>query len=94
MNANTINVPTNNPTDKISCHVGTPYEILAIITIGEVKGIMEPQNESELSGCWKVLIIINKPIINGMVIGKINCCVSVSLSTAEPTAANILAYNR
>ncbi len=62
--------------------------------MGEVSGIMEHQNESELSGfCIVPIATINASII-GMVTGSINCCVSVSLSTADPIAAKTDAYRR
>ena len=76
------------------CQMGTPNGIRAIITMGEVSGIIEHQNESGLSGFCMVPIATIKPSMIGMVTGSINCCVSVSLSTADPIAANTEAYKR
>lgn len=47
-------VTTSKPRERASSQSGTPKGTLAIITIGEVKGIIEPQKESELSGYWNV----------------------------------------
>jgi hypothetical protein len=80
--------------ERASSHAGTPYAMRAIITIGDVKGITDPQIERALSGYWNVCNIRNSPIIRGIVIGKMSCWVSASLSTAAPTAANMLEYNR
>ena len=63
-----------------------------IITIGDVNGIIEHQNASELSGFSSMVCRAINEKINGMVIGNINCCESVSESTAEPTAANKAPY--
>jgi hypothetical protein len=76
------------------CQYGTPNGILAIITMGDVRGIIENQKEIELSGFCIVPIATKSPRMIGIVTGSINCCVSVSLSTAEPIAANIEAYSR
>lgn len=69
------------------CHAGTPNGILAVITTGEVNGIIDNQNAVGPSG----LLIMEKlpytPTINGIIAKRVNCWVSVSLSTAEPMAA-------
>ncbi len=80
---------TNNKLSEINiCHQGTPNGILINITIGEVNGINEKMVATVPCGS---LITVAKPMytpnINGSIIGSINCCVSVSLSTAAPIAA-------
>jgi len=61
-------------TDEIStCSQGTPKGMRAIITMGEVSGIIENQNDNELSGFCIVLINTNIANTNGMVTGSINC---------------------
>ena len=84
---NPINVTIIKPIDNAICQCGGSKGIRAIITIGEVNGISEHQKESELSEfCIVPIATINANII-GIVTGSINCCVSVSLSTADPIAA-------
>jgi hypothetical protein len=56
-------VVNTNDTNKIlndntNSHIGTPFVILDIITIGDVKGIMEPQKTVEESGSIIVLVAI------------------------------------
>lgn len=68
---------------------GTPLVIRDIITMGEVNGMMEPQNTIEESGSRMVFVEIKYPIINGIITGVINCCESASESTALPMAAMI-----
>lgn len=81
--------------DTANCQTGTPNGIRTIITIGEVKGMTESQKESGLEG-----LLITKEVdrikakMSGSVTGSINCWVSVSLSTAEPIAANKALYNK
>ena len=82
-----IVVPKSNPMDKAICHAGTPNGILAIIATGEVKGIIESQNPSGPSGLFIKEKLPYIPNINGNIANNVNCCVSVSLSTAEPIAA-------
>ena len=88
------NVTTINIIEMAICHIGTPNGMRAIITIGEVSGIIEHQNESELSGFCMVPIATIRARIIGIVTGSINCWVSVSLSTADPIAAKTDAYRR
>jgi len=64
------------------------------MTIGDVNGIMEPQNTRPLSGDLYANIAMKKPIISGIVNGSISCWLSASFSTAEPIAAKRDAYNR
>ena len=80
--------------DTPICQKGTPNGILAIITIGEVRGIIEHQKDSGLSGFRIVPIATSSAKIIGIVTGSINCWVSVSLSTADPIAAKTDAYKR
>ena len=58
------------------------------ITTGDVKGIYEKTCDTIP---WGLSITVKKPTyiptISGIKIGNINCCVSVSLSTAAPIAA-------
>ena len=67
---------------------GTPEGSLINIATGEVSGIMDIQNASGPFGLS--VIGTNSMIVNnnGIVTGSVNCCESVSLSTADPTAAN------
>ena len=48
-----MKVPESKATERASSQKGTPKGILASITIGDVKGIMEPQNTIGLSGALK-----------------------------------------
>ena len=78
----------NTITEHTIWIVGTPNGILAIIMIGEVKGIIDSQYANPLWG-WSITnwTKINDKI-SGIVIGKINCWLSVSWSETEPIAAN------
>ena len=78
----------NKTIDNTNSHKGGSKGNLPIITIGDVNGIIEHQNASELSGFSSMVCRAINEKINGMVIGSINCWESVSESTAEPTAAN------
>ena len=82
-----IKVTIKSDADNINSHGATPKGNLAIITIGDVKGIIENQNARGAPGACTALDITRIPKIIGIVMGSINCCVSVSLSTADPTAA-------
>ena len=82
-------VTTIRAIETASCQAGTPKGILAIITIGEVSGIIEHQKERELSGFCIVPMATMSARIIGIVTGSMNCWVSVSLSTADPIAAKI-----
>ena len=66
---------------------GTPEGNLISIATGEVNGIMDIQNANGPLGS-SVMGTNNMMVkIKGMVTGNVNCCESVSLSTADPTAA-------
>src|SRR5687767_9284269 len=76
--------------DVASCQAGTPPNGMRIImAMGDVNGISDSHTDSGLSG---LLIMTDSAMANvkmsGNVTGIMNCWVSVSLSTAEPTAAN------
>ena len=69
--------------------VGTPKATLAIMATGEVNGMIDSQKLTVPSGSGMTNMKVPKnPMIMGKVIGKVNCCASEILSTAEPTAAN------
>ena len=72
----------------------TPNGKRTIIIIGEVKGINEAQKAIVPSGLSITGWIKIKDIIRGTVIGNINCCVSDSVSTADPTAAKRELYRK
>ena len=57
----------------ICSEIGTPLGILIIITIGEVKGIIENMTETIQSGFSAVNIPTYKAIITIKVIGNMNC---------------------
>ena len=61
----------------------------AIITIGEVNGMIENQKASCELGSLMTTNIINSARMIGSVMGICSCEASCTLSTAEPTAANI-----
>ena len=68
-----------------------PTLILAIMAIGDVKGMMEAQKTRGPSGLLMIYGIRTMARMSGTVMGNMNCWVSASLSTAEPMAANIAA---
>ena len=69
----TRNVAKSSTMERSNCHKGTtPNGILASITIGDVKGIIEAQKERALLGCSKVCSIMNKPTTSGIVTGSCN----------------------
>ena len=76
-------------TERAICQVGTPKSTLVSITIGDVNGIIDPQNTKALSGDLYANIAMKNPIISGIVSGSTSCWLSASFSTAEPMAANI-----
>ena len=63
----------------------------AIMTIGEVNGMIENQNANCELGSRMTTNIISRARIIGSVMGICNWDASCTLSTAEPTAANIAA---
>ena len=68
--------------------MGTPKGIRAIITIGELKGIMLAQTASGLPGFAIVGAIKKIEKITSIVIGKLNDCASlISSLMALPIAA-------
>ena len=73
--------------DDNNCTNGTPEGNRMSIATGDVNGIMDIQNANGPLGSSVMgtnNMIVN---INGIVTGNVNCCESVSLSTADPTAA-------
>ena len=58
-------------TDKMSCHPGTPLGILAIITMGEVNGMMLAQIITLLSGVLRLATMMMNAKMMGIVIGSI-----------------------
>ena len=52
--------------ETVICHPGTPNGILAIITIGEVNGIIEVHNESWLPGSDAAIMPNTMPRIMGI----------------------------
>ena len=78
--------------DNPSCHQGTvpgtPKGILAIIMIGELKGIILPQTASGPVGSFMAAVIIAMEKITSIVTGKLSDCASrISSLTALPIAA-------
>ena len=63
----------------------------AIITIGEVNGMMLHQTDSVPFGFCIVVNITTIAKTSGIVAGICNCWASCALSTALPTAAKIAA---
>ncbi len=77
------------PIEAAICQAGTPNGIRIIMAIGEVNGMMDNTTASVLSGLLIITVCDSMKVnTSGRVTGSMNCCVSVSLSTAEPTAAN------
>lgn|GEM_PF-6873654 len=84
-----MNPATNEAIDSANCQNGTPDGILAIITIGDEKGIILAHTAIGVSGFAAADIIITKDKIIGIVIGSINDWASCGSSfTTLPTAAN------
>lgn len=85
-----MNVAINRPMLRKSsprCSKAFPVATRTIITMGDVNGMIEHQNTAGPSGLYTAVWAMKSPTIMGMVMGIMNCCVSVSASTAEPTAA-------
>lgn len=82
----------NKTIDNPNCHqgtvLGTPKGIRAIITIGELKGIILAQTARELLGLEIAGVIKAIEKMMSMVIGKLNDCASlISSLIALPIAA-------
>lgn len=75
-------------------HSGTPEGIRINMAIGEVSGIIESHQASGPLGSSAIGIMSTIVNNKGIVIGMMNCWESVSLSTAEPTAAKREAYSK
>ena len=65
-----------------------PAGMRAIITIGEVKGMIEHQKASDELGSFITTNIIISARMMGSTIGVVSCPASITLSTLAPTAAN------
>ena len=89
-----MKVMKSNATDTAICQIGTPNGILSIIPTGDVNGIIDIQSANELSGAAAMTEEHIIGITKSNEIGVANCCVSVSLSTAAPMAANIAEYKK
>jgi len=77
--------------DKPNCHqgtvLGTPNGILAIITMGELKGMILAQTAMGLVGLATEELINAMEMMTSMVIGKLRDCASrISSFTALPIA--------
>ena len=83
---------TNKVMLKAISHMGTPKGSRIIIETGDVKGIIDSQKLKSLPGSCMIQVARIKLKIIGMVRGNMNCWVSVSESTAAPTAANNAPY--
>ena len=80
--------------DKIISQLSIPNGRRTIITTGDVKGIMLIQKANDPDGLSITGSIRINDKISGIVTGKINCWVSASESTADPTAAKRELYNK
>ena len=89
-----IKVLTKSNMESPNCHHGTEKGTLAIITMGEVNGMMENQKAMGPSGLSRARIKTIMEAISGSDTGNINCWVSDSLSTDEPMAAKMAAYSK
>ena len=67
-----INPVTSRKSESAICHHTGRNGNSALITTGDVNGIMEPQKPSELSGLLMTLIAMNIEMIIGTVMGTIN----------------------
>lgn len=83
-----MNVPMSSPNERSISQAGMSYGMRAIITMGDVSGIIENQNAISDVGSLMTDNITNRLRMMGIVIGVCNCCASCGVSTAEPTAAN------
>ena len=69
-----INPAINRKSESAICHHTGRNGNNALITTGDVNGIIEPQKPSELSGLLMTLIAIKMEMIIGTVIGTISDC--------------------
>ena len=65
-----------------------------IMAMGDENGIMESQKATDPPGFSMIWVASTKVMTKGMVKGSMNCWVSVSESTAAPTAAKRAPYSR
>ena len=88
---NSIIVAINNIHAVIICHAGTPNGKRAIITIGDVNGIIDDQMANAPLGSRNDAIARYIDTIIGNITNMDNCCPSPGLSTPEPTEAKSVA---
>ena len=92
---NRINVATSMSMDSANSQPGGLNGSRTIIIIGEVSGNKDINVAILPCGSEpKMEKLLAKLMIKGMVTGSMNCCVSDSLSTADPMAANMELYNK
>ena len=87
-----MNPAINKTMERPNCHqgtvTGTPNGIRAIITMGELKGMMLAHTASELPGFEMAGVINAMENITSMVMGKLSDCASLMSSLmALPMAA-------
>ena len=82
-----INAAYSNTRDRIISHVGIPNGMRAIITIGDVRGMMDAQKAIGALGSLNTDIIMMSESMIGSIITVLNCWPSMTESTAEPEAA-------
>ena len=87
-----MNPAINEAIETANCHhgtvPGTPKGILAIIIIGELKGIMLAQTARGPAGSFIAADIRAMEMMTSMVTGKLSDCASrISSLTALPMAA-------
>ena len=75
------------PNDTTISHIGIPNGMRAIITIGDVNGIIEAQKAIGELGSLNTDIMTIIANITGIIISELNCWPSCTESTAEPEAA-------
>lgn len=76
-------------TESSDCHTGMPNGMRAIITMGEVKGMIEVHKASPELGSCTTLIDMIRARMMGTIATVCSCEASCMLSTAEPMAAYI-----
>ena len=82
-----VNVRYSTVSEVIISHVGMPKGMRAIITIGEVNGIIEHHTARGELGSLNTDIITIIDTMMGIMMMVLYCCPSCTESTAEPAAA-------
>src|SRR5690606_40813791 len=80
------NPRTNRLIDNNICQPGTPNGTRTIMTMGEVRGIIDVQKTRGLSGSRRAICATMNPKIRGNVMGNKNYGVPDSGSKSRPTA--------